>query len=327
MDTLYKVSSGKQVNLPYVYPEMYGAVGNGVINDYPAFQQMFSGGNKVIVLRSGASYLINGNINVYSNTIVVGNGALIDAKKTPFIIGEGGDYAYLYDGSSNVELRNIRINMNNINTDHIIMAHAQNVRIIDCEFIDNNEHSIELNSSKNVTIDNCVFTSIAPNRANKEAINIDPASKGYTLNMGYFDDTISDCVKITNCLFENCWSPVGNHNPVTTYPSRNIIFAHNDVRSCYNGLHLFDYPNISIVDNKFFDIANIGVQMTGTKNVHIIGNVFDTVGALVSIEGADQNIVIAENIGNTQAETPIVIGANATNVLVHDNIINDVIVN
>lgn len=313
------------VLLDIVTPEMYGAVGDGETDDAAAINLALAGGNK-IVLFAQKMYHVGSACHIYSNTKIVG--CKTKLVGSAFMLGESGDYAYDYDGTINVDIIGMEIDITGVSgADHIIMAHSQNVTVRDCIFKGGDQHSIELNSSKNVIIDNCVFTSISPNRANKEAINIDPASTGYTVNMGYFDDTISDCVKITNCLFENCWSPVGNHNPVTTYPSRNIIFAHNDVRSCYNGLHLFDYQNISIIDNKFFDIANMGVQMTGTKNVHIIGNVFDTVGALVSIEGTDENVIIAENIGNTQAETPIIIGASATNVLVHDNIINDVIVN
>ena len=324
MRNIFDVNGNEYIDV--VTPEMYGAVGDGVTDDTSAIAQALSGGNKV-VLFGPKTYAMTFYANVYSNTKIIGCGTKITATEPPFCIGETGDYAYAYDGSNNVEISGIEIDMNGVNTDHIIMAHAQNVYFRDCTFINNNAHAFELNSSKNVTIDNCVFKNIARNRNNCEVLNIDPASTGYSLRLGYFDDTISDDVKIINCLFENCWSPVGNHNPVTTYPSRNIIFAHNDIRSCYNGLHLFDYQNISIIDNKFFDIANMGVQMTGTKNVHIIGNVFDTVGALVSIEGTDENVIIAENIGNTQAETPIIIGASATNVLVHDNIINDVIVN
>lgn len=313
------------VLLDIVTPEMYGAKGDGVTDDSAAISQALGSGNRAVYF-GPKTYVMGTAANVYSNTAVIGNGTKIKTTKPAFVIGESGDYAYGYAGSNNVTISGIDIDLDGTKTDHIIMAHAQNVCIRDCIFRNNDEHSIELNSSKNVTIENCVFTSIAPNRV-KEAINVDPASTGYTLNMGYFDDTISDCVKVINCLFENCYSPLGNHNPVTTYPSKNIIFAHNDVRSCYNGLHLFDYQNISIIDNKFFDIANMGVQITGTKNVHIIGNVFDTVGALVSIEGTDKNVVIAENIGNTEAETPIVIGSSASNILVHDNIINDAIVN
>lgn len=330
MDTLYKVSSGKQVNLPYVYPEMYGAVGNGVVNDYPAFQQMFSGGNKVIVLKPGASYLIKGLINVYSNTVVVGNGALINARTSPFVIGEGGDYAYSYDGSSNVELRNIRINMNDIATDHIIMAHAQNVRIIDCEFFNNVEHSIELNSSKNVLIKNCVFRSIAPvdkipSGRQIEAINIDPAHTGATLNMGYFDDTISDYVMIENCIFENCWCPVGNHNE-TPYASRNIIFKNNDVRDCYRGAQLHSYGNI-FIENNFFDVSEKGIRLVAAHDVTIAGNNIVSEDSAVSVESTTENVFIRDNIIDTDSETPILIIDTASGIITAQNIINDALVN
>jgi len=329
MDILYKTASGIQVELSYVYPEMYGAVGNGITDDYSAFQEMFSGGNKVIVLRPGASYLINGHINVYSNTIVLGNGAWIDARQSPFIIGESGDYAYAYDGSKNVEFRNLLISVNNYATDHIIMAHAQDIRIIDCELFNNNEHSIELNSSKNVLIQNCIFRNIAPPATipegrQIEAINIDPAHTGATINMGYFDDTISDYIKIVGCVFENCWCPVGNHNE-TPYASQDIIFRNNDVRGCYRGAQLHSYGNI-FIENNFFNVSEKGIRLIGAHDVTIAGNNVVSEDSAVSVESTTENVFIRDNIIDTDSETPISIANTASRIITAQNIINDVLV-
>ena len=311
--------SGEKLLLT-VTPEMFGAKGDGVTNDYPAFQSMFSGGDKLIILEP-KHYLIDGHINVYSNTIIQGNGAWIDARQSPFIIGESGDYAYAYDGTKNVEFRNLRISVNNYATDHIIMAHAQDVRIIDCELFNNNEHSIELNSSKNVLVENCVFRNVAPGTESKEAINIDPAHTGHTLNMGYFDDTISDYVKIIGCLFENCWCPVGNHGE-TPYASRNIIFKNNDVRNCYRGAQLHSYGNI-IIENNFFDVQEKGIRLVAAHDVIIAGNNIESVDEVVSVESTTKNVFIRDNVLSTESETPIDVASTSSGIHASNNIIND----
>lgn len=322
MRGVYSINGAELIELDIVTPEMYGAKGDGTTNDYTAFQNMFAGGNKQIVLEP-KQYLINGHINVYSNTIIHGNGAWIDARQSPFIIGESGDYAYAYDGTKNVEFRNLRISVNNYATNHIIMAHAQDIRIIDCELFNNNEHSIELNSSKNVLVENCVFRNVAPSTTNKEAINIDPAHTGHTLNMGYFDDTISDYVKIIGCLFENCWCPVGNHGE-TPYASRNIIFKNNDVRNCYRGAQLHSYGNI-FIENNFFDVQEKGVRLIAAQDVVMTGNRFNSTDSVISVESTTKNVFIKDNIMDTEATTPITVASSASGIHTSDNIINNVL--
>ena len=308
----------------YVTPEMYGAVGNGIKDDSNAFKEMLAGGNKIVQLKP-TTYKIAGSINVYSNTVINGNHAFFDCSKPAFVIGESGDYAYDYDGSNNVEINNITFDLHDAQTDHIIMAHAQNVRIANCTFLNNVEHSIELNSSKNVLIENCIFRNIAPSTVSKEAINIDPAHTGATLNMGYFDDTISDCVKIISCLFENCWCPVGNHNE-TPYASRNIIFKNNDVRGCYRGAQLHSYGNI-FIENNFFDVSEKGIRLVAAHDVTIAGNNIVSEDSAISVESTTENVFIRDNIIDTDSETPISIVNTASRIITAQNIINDALVN
>lgn len=313
----------------YVTPEMFGARGDGVTNDSYAFNRMLAGGNKNVLL-SPVTYKLSGKVNIYSNTIINGNNAKIVASIVPFIIGEEGDYAYNYEGSNNVEINNLTIDNGGIASDHIIMAHAQNVRLVNCSFKNNVEHSIELNSSKNVTIVGCSFINIAPlsvipEGRQMEAINIDPAHTGATLTMGYFDDTISDYVKIENCIFENCWCPVGNHIE-TPYASRNIIFKNNDVRDCYRGAQLHSYGNI-FMENNFFDVSEKGIRLVAAHDVTIAGNNIVSEDSAVSVESTTENVFIRDNIIDTDSETPISIANTASRIITAQNIINDALVN
>jgi len=307
-----------------VTPEMYGAKGDGITDDTLAIKQALSGGSKTVGF-SNKTYYVHGSCNIYSKTHIIGNGARITTDRCPFIIGESGDYAYGYQGSNNVLIEGLYVDLNGLGTDHIIMAHAQNITIKDCVFYNNAEHSIELNSSKNVVIENCVFKSIAPSVTNKEAINIDPAATGYTISMGYFDNTISDGVRITNCFFDNCWAAFGNHG-TTEYASKNIIFTNNDVRNCYKGVHMHSYENVIVQDNIFYDISDVVVRMKETKNVHVSGNIFSTDKEFVSVEGTAVNAFIVNNIGASEADAPITVSSSAERITVAQNIINDELV-
>ena len=319
---IYDYLDNELINI--VTPEMFGAKGDGVTNDATAINQALAGGNKIVIF-SNKTYRVQNSCNIYSNTKIIGNCSIIDATRCPFIIGETGDYAYGYDGTNNVLIEGLFVDLNGASTDHIIMAHAQNVSVKDCTFYNNAEHAIELNSSKNVVFDNCIFKNVAPGVTNKEAINIDPAATGYTLSMGYFDNTISNGVRIINCFFDNCWAAIGNHN-TTTYASKNIIFTNNDIRNSYRGCHLHSYENVIIQNNHFIDISDIVLRMTGTKNVHISGNMFSTQKEFVKIEGSDQNAFIVNNIGTSSASSPINVSSNAVRITRSQNIINNVLV-
>lgn len=326
---VYKLDGSAVLNLVTVTPEEYGAKGDGVTDDSAAFKSMLAGGNKHVLLKP-AIYKITSAVNIYSNTIIDGNGALIDATKAPFIFGESGNYAYGYNGTNNAEINNLTIDLNNVGNDHVIMAHGENIRLIGCVFKNNVEHSIELNSSKKVLIRNCSFVNIAPislipEGRQMEAINIDPAHTGATLYMGYFDDTVSDYVVIDGCYFDNCWCPVGNHNE-TPYASRNIIFKNNDVRNCYRGAQLHSYGNI-FIENNFFDVSEKGIRLVAAHGVTIAGNNIISEDSAVSVESTTKNVFIRDNIISTEAEAPVDTASTASGIVTARNIVNDALVN
>ena len=304
----------------YVTPENFGAVGDGQTDDTNAFLNMLAGGNKIAFL-SPKTYKLSGVINVYSNTIIFGNGATFISNRPIFMTGETGNYAYGYQGTKNVIIRDVTLDINYTQTDHIILAHSENILLYNCTLKNNVEHSIELNSSLNVTIENCKFINIAPvdripEGRQMEAINIDPAHTGATLNMGYFDDTISDYSKIINCYFENCWCPIGNHNE-TPYASQNILFIGNEIRNCFRGGQFHSYGNIHIANNKF-NVSEIALRFIGANNIKVDSNIFYTDDTTISLESTTENVIITGNIINTENETPILNGTTTTPIIANN---------
>ena len=56
--------------LNFVTPEMFGAVGDGITDDYNAFVSMLAGGNKYCLLGQGKTYYVSASLTYLSNTII-----------------------------------------------------------------------------------------------------------------------------------------------------------------------------------------------------------------------------------------------------------------
>ena len=76
-------------------------------------------------------------------------------------------------------------------------------------------HFIEMDASKNVTVNNCTFTGYkASKRHTSEAINFDTPdkkTKGFTHDWSKYDCTANQNVKITKCIFSNLEKAIGTH--------------------------------------------------------------------------------------------------------------------
>ena len=165
------------VLLATVTPEMYGAVGDGVADDTLAFQNMFSGRNRIVDL-SPKTYKLTASCNVYSNTTIRGNGAVLSAVSGhPLVIGElTADFATEYNGHHDITIDGVTVVIGSSSSgDCVVMAHAKDITIRNCTFKNCREHAIELNSSYNVSIDSCTFIDCAKGLDGKECVNIDQA--------------------------------------------------------------------------------------------------------------------------------------------------------
>lgn len=180
----------KTVN-DYVTPEMYGAKGDGQTDDTAALKEAFTKGN--VCLKRGAIYKCS-NVDIVSNSVIIGNGATIDSgnasgfiiKKTVhdvlitditfesvFTVGDtdtASNYCIGILASNTTE----EYEAYNIEISHckftcgvfgIIGTSVQNLHIHDCEFYgcvyrpDDSAggYAIITQSCSNVTIERCFF--------------------------------------------------------------------------------------------------------------------------------------------------------------------------
>ena len=92
------------VNVLYVTPQMFGAKADGVTDDTDAFQDALDSGSNVYVPEG--NYLITDHLQVKSDTIIFGNGTLIDN-----VTNTAGDKSGILnlDEVDNVTIQGIKI--------------------------------------------------------------------------------------------------------------------------------------------------------------------------------------------------------------------------
>lgn len=324
MSKFYDYEGNIIADVTFVTPEMFGAKGDGVTDDGPAFKEMLKNGNVVCYLQP-KTYKIATENNVYNNTFIIGNGATLDVTNNcnAFLICERGNWAYGYEGSNNVVISDMTINMNGMAKNHAIIVHAQNITFRRCVFLNiDGAHSMEVNASRNVLFDNCEFKNLSYGSDRKEAINIDPATEGTSVNYGYYDNTNSDYITIKNCLFEHCFAPFGNHE-LTDYRGNEVRFIGCTVRNCTRGANCHSYKNLYIQDSVFDGIDLDCIRLKGTQNVHVCNNVITSTGKAISIEGTDANVILSQNIISSEDTTPIAVADTASNVETLNNMVLD----
>ena len=142
----------------------------------------------------------------------------------------------------------------------IMMGHNKNVTIKGITFQNMySGHFIEMDASKNVIVEDCVFQNHkdSPNN-NKEAINLDTpdiTTNGFHATWTSYDKTPNKNVLIQNCVFRDLERAIGTHK----YSEGKL---HKDVQ---------------IINNKIYRCDKDAIRVMNWENATIKGNVIDTV--------------------------------------------------
>ena len=222
----------------------YGATGDGETNDTQSIQSVFDmcGEKGGYVYFPSGTYKIGNQLIFYSNMhIVLEQGATIlrGAEKNGVLFSHCTNSTLAYNGVQNVIIEGGTIDLGTGISQGglgIGIIHGNNIVIKNVTFkhVNAGYHSLDICCSKNIKIENCIFTDLLTNTQYGECIQIDSAdqfrsfpSPELSSGASTFDSTPTINVEICGCKFDlNNYSPaIGNHNSM----ANKRIFFHDNI--------------------------------------------------------------------------------------------------
>ena len=275
--------NGNELNVGssmFVNVKDFGAKGNGAVNDATAIQAAFDSISSTggIVYFPTGTYAVGSAVKFYSNqTVWFENGAKLIALSSSVnnLMRAACDLTITgYNGVHDVTVYGATFDGSAFSANNTLFgfAHCKNIIVDSCRFIKpyGLSHNLEINSSYNVRVQNCYFDRGGNPGANGEMLQIDSATYGAWMDDSNTDGTISKCVEIHNCTFENnTASPaIGNHS-VAQQQIRIHDNLFNNLTGTRGAIH-FDSAtaNVDIYSNTFLDCA-IGIgSESGSYYIH-----------------------------------------------------------
>lgn len=270
---------------PYVTPEMYGAVGDGVTNDTTAIMSAIDSG-KLVMFRPSATYLV-GQV-------------LISDKSNVFIEGNNATLLMPYSGSNNrtilgivnssdVTVRNLRVttdfSTNDASTDiaslfvsapyGISVNNCTRVRVLQCD-VSLVKDGIACNDSTEITFSqNRVYNTGQEPMAARQSYGVTITENDLYWHLGdgilvkaYDEDAMSNIVIEGNLLHDpKTGTPTGHslqvgggitcnaENTSSVYLTQGMIIANNTIDGCRYGVQISNVSNVVVCDN----VANVGL--------------------------------------------------------------------
>ena len=280
----------KKAGNTFVNVVSFGAVADGTdattafLN---AIDYINSRGGGTLYVPAG-EYLIDGRIELSSNTIIMGDNGSVLYKNTSatsahvFTIGmQKGTKGY-GGGAKNVGFINITFRGLANGTTYRALAntfnHAEDVQFYNCRFVDciTSAHALDLGGCNRIFIDKCYFIGAynLEGREYTEAIQID-SSTSTALGDPAFLNT--DALPTKNVYVRDCYflpsynsngsvknyapNPIGNHGFTGTKYYENIVFENNVVQDGWTStggnwrawIHFYGLANSSFRHNKFIN--------------------------------------------------------------------------
>jgi polygalacturonase len=259
----------------------YGAIGDGIHNDTAAIQKALNvakdgQGHTQVVVPKG-TYKLTKTLRMYQDTHLLLKEGVVFLRShndSMLVNGDPGDMYDDYNGNGNITIEggvwdgNVLEYPDAFNA--IGIARAENVTIRNIEIRDvADDHGIDLNSSKNVLIENSRFvgfldTTGDQSRYFSEAIQVSEHTKLGFSQIGEFDGTPNQNVTIRNCYFGSsgtkgttAWPVgIGSHGSVHDQYNSDIILSNNTFDGMtFVGIRVFKWKDTKIQDNSFLRSA------------------------------------------------------------------------
>ena len=342
----------------YVTPEMFGAIGDGIVDDTEAIQSAINSGKDVCF---NSAYLITNTITISNPIDIFGSGKIIAGAIIPnvFIITSNEvTFSCEIDGDSKARTGiNIQSNLNNViiencslhdfkeneapdkNTNAITVGaqcaqiFVRNVNIYNCtEFQDGvvgngGAQGVLIFNNSNCRITNCHFDNIY-GYEDGDVIQVFSIENG---------DTVTDSdVLIDNCVFTNIYKRAikiqANGVQIKNNIFKSFLNEEDDgVMSCISlyGSNNFVSENIITIE-KAFRAMELGNTLAPIGENYVINNTFivDANGAYSTVQGStlpclfyiySANNIIENNFIEGGAVVQMVMGSNATNTVLRNN--------
>lgn len=293
--------------LPYVTPEMFGAVGNGTTDDTEAMKLCFNFAKNIIFVPDKA-YLISDTLTLRSGHHIDFNGAKIISTTAHLFFNFDTTGVYTeYDGWGNITLKN-----GTIIGGAISLFHAQNV-LIDAMHFENciNDHFVEICACKDVTISNSRFTGMLNiPQSQLEYINIDPCAYS---PFPHLDDSENSSYDGTPC------KNIMVHDNIFKIGEGNYAYMTNGVGTHQAPSDLPLHENVQINDNVVSGSSNSAISLLGCTKSGAVGNRVSTAQSPFRVGYGDSNVIY----GNTAEVSSLVALVNfwypTTNVVIYEN--------
>lgn len=271
------------------------------------FEQLERIGGGTLTLEKG-TYVIPGTLFVPSNvTVYLEDGVIIKKGTSTGTTGlkvTGSIFQFVsptkalikgscssYNGESKIAFigkGTAIIDLDYIECSAIVMGHNTNITISGIIFKNmNTGHFIELDASKNVTIENNTFENHIDSENNdKEAINLDTPDKltqGFTHDWSSYDCTPNKDVVIRNNTFHNLERAIGTHKYSQDQYHTNVQILNNTINKCdKDPILVMNWDSPVIKGNTITDVADgldtyRAILLKGVKNPTITGNIFKNV--------------------------------------------------
>ena len=227
------------------------------------------------------TYIIDKNIEVYSNTIVDFGGSKMIKSSNNVMLKLGiipgynsenpseGIFYNGYDCVKNITVMNGTFDGYNTRFSTVKgedepsivkFSHAENITLknITLQNTKGVHHQLAFAACKNVKITDCSFLDMNTDDIsnNCEAVQIDILNDDYFVNAKNYDGTPTKDVLVENCTFKNVHRGIGTHSAIAG--------------------HYFE--NINFKNNKFENVDGYAIRTANYRNSEISGNVMNNCG-------------------------------------------------
>ena len=311
----HESSSFSEDMLCYTNVKHIGAKGDGVADDTTALQNALNLQGTIFI--PNGTYLVTTPLAVLSNThIIMEDGAVLKRNaNVRFCIFYSHYTAQTtaYNGQHDITIEGGTLDLGTGYSEGgcgLGFQHCQNILIKNITFKHTNKtyHCIDCGGSKNVRVENCIFTDHLTNGTSAEMLQIDRTAYGsFPIPASYpaegsacYDNTGCENVEITGCKFyTNTYSPaIGNHSITAVHKNINIhdnfIFGYGTTVEGYRGAIAFansgnNTEYVYIHDNIFSDFP-ILVQFVADNAFWVKNNILRNVASLRNPDSGEHGV-------------------------------------